>query len=256
MEFTQKYIKKPINLFLSTFKNKKLGLILLIDVIFYFIFYIGFGIYAYYAKKIMKTLQNLNLNTIQNLNNINMESATQLLSQLQVFIASIIVATLLFILFIIMLLTLIKGFEWSKIVNKKLETFDYIRLLMLNILWFIIWIIIFFIPFSFIEKQAYITHVYYIFPPILYFTLFLQMSYAEKKSIWQALKGPITEGILKIYKYVSAIVIIVLFFDIPFMILKVLKLQPRIHLAIFSIILLIVLVIYKLYFYVTYSQAE
>lgn len=249
MTFSKKYIQKPLKLFLNTFKNKKLLLVLLIDIIFYLIFYLGFKIFANKARKILMSLQNLNLSVLQNLNNVDVEAANQLLAKLQVFMLSMISSIFLFMLFIIVILTLVKGYEWSKIINKKLELFDYVKLLILNILWFIIWVIIFTIPFFFIEKQAYLTHIHYLIPPILYFTLFIYMNYAETKSIGKALKAPIKEGLLKLHKYVSSIIIIVLFFEIPFIILKLLKLSPTIHLIIFSIIALIVLAVYKLYFY-------
>ncbi len=249
MTFSKKYIQKPLKLFLKTFKNKKLLLILGIDIMFYLIFYLGFKVFADKAKNIMMSLQNLNLSVLQNLNNIDVEAANQLLNKLQLFMFSIISSTLIFIVFIIVILTLIKGYEWSKIINKKLELFDYVKLLILNIIWFIIWVVIFTIPFFFIERQAYLTHIHYLIPPILYFTLFLYMNYAETKRIGKALKAPITEGLLKVYKYAGAIVIIVLFFEIPFVILKLLKFPPTPHLIIFAIITLIVLAVFKLYFY-------
>lgn len=256
MTFSKEYIQKPLRLFFKTFRNKKLPLILLIDIIFYLIFYLGFKIYADKAKNIIMSLQNIDLSILNNLQNVEIDAANQLLSQLQMFMLSMISATIVFTLFIIVILTIIKGYEWSKIVKNKLELFDYVKLLILNILWFIIWVIIFTIPFFFIERQAYLTHIYYLIPPILYFTLFLYMNYAETKRIGKALKAPITEGLLKVYKYVSAIVIIVLFFEIPFVILKLLKLSPTIHLIIFSIIALIVLAVYKLYFYVISTEKE
>lgn len=255
MIFSQKYIQKPLKLFIGTFKNKKIPLILGIDIIFYLIFYLGFRIFANKAKNIIMSLQSLDLSVLQNLNNVDINSANQLLSQLQMFMLSMISATIVFILFIIVILTLIKGYQWSKIVKNKLELFDYFKLLILNILWFIIWVIILTIPFFFIEKQAYLTHIHYLIPFILYFTLFVYMNYAETKSIGKALKAPITEGLLRLHKYVSPIIIIVLFFEIPFIILKLLKLQPTIHLIIFSIIAPVVLAIYKLYFYSTPKEA-
>ena len=139
--------------------------------------------------------------------------------------------------------------------NNKLEPFDYFKLLILNIIWFTIWTVIFFIPFSFIEKQTYLTHFYYIIPPILYFTLFLHINYAQTKSIGKALISPIKEGLLKLHKYISAIIIIILLFEIPFIILKLIKLQNQtLHLIIFSIIALITLAVYKLYFYSAHNQ--
>ena len=230
---------------------------MLIDIIFYIIFFLGFTIFASKAKKILESLQNLNLSVLQNLNNVDAQAANQLLAQLQVFMASILGAAFLFVLFIIVILTLIKGYEWSKIVNKKLELFDYVKLLMLNILWFIIWIVLFTIPFFFVRKETYLTHTHYLFPPIIYLTLFLYMNYAKTKSIWQALKAPVTEGLLKLHKYVSAIIIIVLLFEIPFIILKLINLQNKtLHLMIFSILLLIILAVYKLYFYAISTQKE
>lgn len=255
MTFSKTYIKKPIKLFLKTFRNKKLPLILGIDILFYIIFYLGFKIYADKSKNIIMSLQNLDLSILNNLQNAEIDTATKLLSQLQMFMLSMISATIVFILFIIVMLTLIKGYEWSKIVKNKLELFDYVKLLILNVLWFIIWIIIFSIPFLFIEKQAYLTHIHYLIPPILYFTLFLYVTYTKTKSIGKALKAPITEGLLKLHKYVSPIIIIILFFEIPFIILKLLKLPPTTHLIIFSITALITLAVYKLYFY-TVSKEE
>lgn len=195
------------------------------------------------------SLQDLDLSILQNLQNVDINTANQLLAKLQLFMFSIISSALIFMLFIILILTIIKGYEWSKIVKNKLELFDYFKLLILNILWFIIWIVILITPFFFIEKQAYLTHIYSLIPPILYFTLFVYINYAETKRIRKALKAPITEGLLKLHKYASSIIIIVLFFEIPFIILKLLKLQPTIHLILFSIIALVLLAIFKLYFY-------
>ncbi len=259
MNFYQNYIKKPIKLFLNTFKNKKLLSILGIDIIFYIIFYLGFKVFASKAKKIIESLQDLNAVAIQNLNNVDIESANQLLAQLQTFVASIIGAVVVFILFIIVILTLIKGYEWSKIADNKLKPSNYLKLLVLNIIWFTIWVIIFFIPFSFIEQQTYLTHFYYIIPPILYFSLFLYLNFAQTQKIGKALLAPIKEGLLKLHKYLAALVIIILLFTIPPLILKFfnfpLTLQAvnlptqNVSLIIFSIILLITLAVYKLYFY-------
>lgn len=259
MTFQEIYIKKPVKLFLNTFKTKKLALILGIDIIFYIIFFLGFQIFVSKAKKIVMSLQDLNLAAIQNLNNVDVEGANQLLAQLQTFIASIIGAVFLFILFIIAILTLIKGYEWSRIANNKLKPSNYLKLLLLNIIWFTIWVIIFIIPFSFIEKQAYLTHFYYIIPPILYFTLFLYMNFAQTKRIGKALLAPIKEGLLKLHKYVTALIIIILLFAAPPLILKFFNISltlqtlnlpiQRISLIISAIIALLTLAVYKLYFY-------
>ena len=185
MSFYKEYIKEPFRLFLDTFKNKKLGLILLIDLIFYLVFYLGFKVFVYYATNIMQSLEKLNLGVLQDLNNVELESANQLLAQLQSFIFSIFGAVSLFVLFIVITLTIIKGWEWSKIINKNNKLFDY-KLLILNIIWFIVWIIILIIPFAFIQKEVYLTRMPYFTPFILYFTLFLYMNYAETKKIGKA----------------------------------------------------------------------
>ena len=119
----------------------------------------------------MQSLEDLNLGVLQNLNNVELESANQLLAQLQSFIMSIFGVVFIFILFVIITLTIIKGWEWSKIVNKKNKLFDY-KLLILNIIWFIVWVVILIIPFAFIPKEVYLTRIIYFAPFILYFTLF------------------------------------------------------------------------------------
>lgn len=257
MTFYKTYIKRPFSLFLNTFKSKKLALILGIDIIFYIIFSIGFMVFASKAKKIMMSLQGLNLAAIQNLNNIDISGANQLLAQLQSFIFSMLSAVFLLTMFIMVILTIIKGYEWGKITKNKLKISDYVRLFILNIIWFIIWVVIFTIPFFFIGKQKYLTHFYYLIPPLLYFTLFLYLNFAETKKIGKSLLAPIKEGIIKLHKYISAIVIIVLFFEIPFMALKAISLQNKsLHLILFMIISLITLAVYKMYFYSISTQKE
>jgi hypothetical protein len=249
MSFYKEYIKEPFRLFLNIFKNKKLGLILLVDIIFYIVFYLGFKVFIYYATNIMQSLEDLNLGVLQNLNSVELESANQLLAQLQSFIMSIFGAVFLFALFIIITLTIIKGWEWSKIVNKKNKLFDY-KLLILNIIWFIVWIVILIIPFAFIPKEVYLTRIPYFAPFILYFTLFLYMNYVETKKIGKALIAPIKQGLLKFHRYVTPLIIITLFIGIPFAILKLINIQNEtIHLILFLIISVIALAAYKLYFY-------
>jgi len=252
MSFYKEYIKEPFRLFLNIFKNKKLGLIVLVDIIFYIVFYLGFKVFIYYATNIMQSLEDLNLGVLQNLNNVELESANQLLAQLQSFIVSIFGVVFIFILFVIITLTIIKGWEWSKIVNKKNKLFDY-KLLILNLMWFIVWVVILIIPFAFIQKEVYLTRIIYFIPFILYFTLFLYMNYAETGRMGKALISPIKQGLLKFHKYITPLIIIVLFFEIPFIILKLLKLQSTLHIIIFSIIILIALAVYKLYFYTVKS---
>ncbi len=252
MSFSKTYIKKPVRLFLESFKS--LPLTLGIDIIFYIFFFLGFRIYASKAKEIILSLQNLDLSVMQDLNNVDAAASTELLNQLQSFMDSIIFVTIVFIIYIIIILTLIKGYQWNKIVKKKIEALDYVKLLILNTVWFIFWIIIFSIPFSFIEKQTYLTNFVYYTPIIPLFTTFLYMNYAETKSVFKALFAPISEGIIKLHKYTAPIIILTLFFQVPIMILKPFRLQSALPLIVFVILSLITLSLLKLFFYKTYKS--
>ena len=251
MGFYKDYILNPFKVFTDTFKNKKLWIIVPIDILFYIIFFIGGTIFVSFIKKAVLSLSGLNLGILQNLNNIDANAANQLLEKLQNFLAYIIVDTVVFTLFIAVILTLVKGYEWGKIVNKKMDLSAYFRLFVLNIIWFIIWIVIFIIPFNFVQKEVYLKHIYLLFPPIIYFTTFLYIDYAEKNRIGKALKASFVEGILRIYNYITPFIIIALAFMIPFILLKASKLQNATwYLTIFSIIWIIILAVYKLYFYI------
>jgi len=250
MSFYKEYISNPFRAFIDTFKNKKLLTIIALDILFYIIFFIGGAAFLSFVKKAVLTLSGLNLGILQDLSNVDVNAANQLLGKLQIFLAYIIIDTLLFILFIIITLTLIKGYEWGKIVNKKMDLSAYFRLFILNIIWFIIWIIIFIIPFSFVQKEVYLKQIYMLFPPAIYFTTFLYLNYAETNRIGKALKASFVEGILRIYNYITPLIIMALAFIIPFTLLKALRLQNKtLHLIIFLIMGIIILAVYKLYFY-------
>jgi hypothetical protein len=249
MSFLNEYIKKPLRILKHALTNKTLLFIAFLDLIFYILLYLSFKIFAKRATSLLASIQTFNLSVLQDLNSVTVETANQIWAQLQTFVFSIISAIVIFALFLIVLISILKGFEWSRIVKNKLNSIDYVKLILLNLIWFGIWLLIFALPLLIIEREAYLSHIYYLVPFLLYFSIFLLLTYTKTNSIGKALKAPITQGIFQVHKYVSAIVIIIILFEVPFLALKIFRLNPSLHLLIYGILLFSLLAISKLYIY-------
>ncbi len=257
MGFYNKYVENHFKGFFKTFMNKKLPLVLFLDFIYYVLFYLGFKIFFDFFKRSVDSLTNINLGVLNDLTNISSGAANQLLDQLRSFLISIIGGAVVFILFIVVILTLVKGYEWGKIVRKKLVLFDYVKLLVLNFLWAVVWIIIMALPLGFVAKEVYLPRLYYFIPFIIYFTFFLHAANIKGKSLLGSLKSPFVDGLLKLYLYVSPLVLIVLFLEILFVFSNLINISNvQAILIVFFIVISVILAVSKLYFYSIYNKAK
>ncbi len=246
----KRYFLKPVRILVKSFKRKEVLFILLIDIFYYLCLSAGIVVFLFFVKRLLLNLRSITYILSSGLGSLDINKANEILSSLHSFVYSFIAAFFCLLVFIILVFTILKGYEWSKIVKKRMKFYDYAKLLVLNSVWFFILGIALTIPLFIVKKEIYLMHIYYTFPAIVYLSTFLYMEYAESKSLGKALASPIMEGILEIKRYILPFFLVSLIFLVPFYILKALRLtNKKLHLIIFFFITLIFLGVYKLYFY-------
>ena len=136
------FIKQNFTWFINSFKriNLKIFLILILDILFYFIF-VQAG--KFFIKIIQKKAANVDLT--QNLLGLNQQAGSNLLSSVRGFFFFLVFSVILFIILMIINWSVFKGLIWSITTNKKFNLKFLKKFFLLNLIWLPFWFILIFL---------------------------------------------------------------------------------------------------------------
>ncbi len=178
------------------------------------------------------------------------------------FLWKTILTLIVLITFVIMLISLIKGYAWKRI-KKEPFTANYLKKFFItNLVWYWIAILLFFWSLIFLKRPIDMIAAYLII--ILFFNLITVMNavYNEKNSLWSNTKRAFYYGIVKLYRFLPAVlffafffIIIILFSSVIFTVPLYFNITVSLEIAILILLLMFMMEIawIKFYYYDAYK---
>jgi len=230
------YIKDTL---IKSFKDfdKRIIFIVLYDLIFYSVFFICFLIFGKFLQKKAVILSTLPMEKLMELPESELNT---ILTQLQGFILTLVIGFLLIALIIFIAMCVFKLLIWLKTAKKEFKLAYLKKFILLNILWFLLWLIPIIIIFLFIKRELIAPLLLIIFILAVYFTNILYILFTEKRDI-STIKNTFKLGFKKIYLFIIPYIIITILLLVTFQLYWLYKFTPQ---NIQSIITLIIILIY------------
>ncbi len=204
------YLKDNIRMYLNSFKrmNKSFLLILTLNALFVMLTLAVFKVISLFSKGWMDKINKIDLSGITLQTEAQLQST---ISALKGFVVFVIFAAVLFILLFTIIWSLTQGTIWNLLLKNKFTLKYFERFLLLNLIWFLPWLIMLFLI-LFGSKLTSLTAISYIFIALfLHFSFILYVLFAKENKLKQ-IKNALKLGIIKIHKFVLPYLIILITF--------------------------------------------
>jgi len=192
--------------YISSFKSKDTLLILPINILFILLIFGITKLIAILSQGWMDRIDSIDLSNVAFQTEAQLQS---IIATLKGFVVFVILTAILFILLTILSWSITQGIIYDILAKKKLSIKYLEKFLLLNMVWFIPWLIIFFIMLLG-HKSTYVIPTFYILVLIfMHFSFILYVLFAKENKIRQikkALKIGITKIHLFILPYLSMII--------------------------------------------------
>ena len=200
------FVKQNYHIFVNSFKriNLKIFLILLFDILFYFVF---MQVGNFFIKALEQKASNVDLT--QNLLGLSQQSATQLLSSVRGVFFFLILSAIIFIILMTINWSFFKGWIWSITTNKKFNLKFFKKFFLLNIIWLPTWFILIFLFAIIIKPQTAAIFMLITLIIAFYFTNILYPLFLKNNKI-SVIKEAFKLGIKKIHHFVVPYLIIII----------------------------------------------
>jgi len=226
------YLKNTLKTYANSFKNKKILLVLAINILFILITTILIKL-----TKIISQSQLQKINEID-LSNIVSQTEAQLqatVSTLRGFALFAVLTAILFLLLLIINWSLCQGIIYNVLLKKKFSLKYLNKFLLLNIIWFIPWLIIIFIVLFGGKIESFMIPTLIFLFLFLHFSLILYTLFTKNNKLSQ-IKKSLKLGITKFHYFIIPYIII----TITFIILSQLNL--------FNLNFIVIALVYLLFF--------
>lgn len=201
------YLKNNIKIYVSSFKNKNILLVLILNL--------SFIIVTAALITLTKKISQPWIDKIQkvDLSNIVFQTEAQLqtiVSTLKGFILFAIFTAILFILLLITNWSLFQGIIYNILLKKRFNLKSFGKFLLLNIIWFIPWLILIFI--ILFGAKYFITPTLILMLLFLHFSFILYILFTKNNKI--KIKQSLKIGTLKIHHFIIPYILIAITFII------------------------------------------
>lgn len=210
----QNYWQDSYATFINSFKkiDKKIVYVALYDFLFILLMMSSLLVWNGIAKK---EIEKIPPELLQNPENLSPENAGETAALMKSSLITIVGSTIALLIFIFMIWCLFKGLIWSTVLRKKFSLGYYGKFLLINLAWFIIWIIpIFFILIA-LRVRPSIMLMFVIIAIFSHFTNLLYISFTKDNSIKESFKKAFQIGIYKIqflltpYVFIIALMVVI-----------------------------------------------
>ena len=202
------FIKQNYTLLINSFKriNLKILLILIFDILFYFIF-IQVG--KFLLKVITKKADNVDLT--QNLIDLNQQAANNLLSSMREFFLFFAFSIILFLILMIISWSIFNGLIWSIVSDKKFNLKFFKKFFLLNLICLQIWFLLIILFAIIMKPQTAAIFMIIILIIAFYLTNILYPLFLKENRI-RKIKEAFKLGISKIHYFIVPYAIIIALF--------------------------------------------
>ena len=203
-----KYLKNNIKMYVNSFKNINLLLVLLLNVLFVFLTIVVARLIGFFSEGWMEKLNNLDLESVV------LQSEAQLrsvVSTLRGFYLFVVFAVLLFILFFIVNWSFFQGLIWNILLKKKFNFRYFLKFLLLNTIWFLLWVVVLSVILFGGRMEFFIILFSILILLFLHFSFILCVLFTKENRFSQ-IKKAIKLGILRIHYFILPYVVILITF--------------------------------------------
>ena len=184
--------------YISSFKSKDTLLILPINILFILLIFGITKLIAILSQGWMDRIDSIDLSNVAFQTEAQLQS---IIATLKGFVVFVILTAILFILLTILSWSITQGIIYDILAKKKLSIKYLEKFLLLNMVWFIPWLIIFFIMLLG-HKSTYVIPTFYILVLIfMHFSFILYVLFAKENKIRQ-IKKALKIGITKIHLFI------------------------------------------------------
>jgi len=226
------YLKTSITTYVDSFKNKTTVIALLINIVFTIITAILVTITKIISKPQMDKIDKIDLSNLVAQTEAQLQATTTTLKGFALFALS---ATIIFLLLFIINWSITQGTIYARLLKKKLSLKFLNRFLLLNVIWFIPWIVLLTLILFGGKVDSYLTPTLILVLLFLHFSLILYSLFAKKPRLSQ-IKQALKIGTIKFHHYIIPYIVITVTFIIISQI-NLLNLHP-----------IIIAIIYLLFF--------
>ena len=185
----------------------------------------------------------------ENLLGLPQSELNALLSSLKGFLYSLLGAIILFILVLFLAICIFKGMIWLTVARKKIKLGFIMRFIVLNLVWFLLWIIPTIIIILLMRKNLIAPFLTIVMLLLWHFTNLLYIIFLDKEKI-SAIKKAFSIGIKKIYLFaVPYLVLLLVFIIISFVFSPLSYLPENLSAVISAIGILIYTAWIRIYIY-------
>lgn len=203
-----KYLKNNIKMYVESFKNLNILLVLLLNASF-FLLTIGAGkLIGFFSEGWMEKLNNLDLESVA------LQSEVQLrgiVSTLRGFYLFVVFAIILFILFLILNWSFFQGMIWNILLKKKLNFRYFWKFSLLNVIWFLCWVIIAAAILFGGRTEYFIISFFVLMFLFLHFSFILCVLFTKENKFGQ-IKKALKLGVLRIHYFILPYIVILITF--------------------------------------------
>lgn len=204
------YLKNTLKTYANSFKNKKIPLVLAINILFVLI-----------ASALIKLTKIISQSQIDKINSIDLSDIiSQTEAQLQATISTLrgfalfaMLTAVLFLLLLIISWTLCQGIIYTALLKKKFSLRHFEKFLILNLIWIIPWLILIFMILFVGKTENFIAPILILALLFLHFSLILYTLFAKNNKLGQ-IKQALKLGITKIHHFIMPYLIIIITFII------------------------------------------
>lgn len=204
------YLKNTIKTYVNSFKNKNILLVLVLNTLFILI-----------TRGLIKLTKTISKSWIDKINKIELSNIiSQSEAQLQATIGTlkgftlfILFTAIIFILLLIISWSLCQGMIYNILLKKRFNLKYFEKFLLLNIIWFIPWIILIFIILFGGKIENFVTPIFILILLFLHFSFILYPLFTKNNRIKQ-IKQALRIGITKIHHYIIPYMVITITFII------------------------------------------
>lgn len=207
------YFKCLYNDIISSLRDTKK--IILVVALYDFLFYV----FLYLGSKLLTIMTNRQLERIQPMLGEMMTTITTDLAQLENNLAVmkgfqnfLIIAPIIFLLFVIIDWTIFKGIIWVNILKKRFDLKYFKNFLALNLLWFIPWAILLVLVIVLVRQNASAYIVLFLFVLLMHMSGVLCIAFAKENKIINSIKQAFSIGIGKIHLFLVPYTILIILF--------------------------------------------
>jgi hypothetical protein len=233
------YFKCLYKEFTNSLKDaKKVVLIVaLYDLLFYVFLYLGSKLIAIMTNRQLEKIQPLlGMMTTMSANLAELEKNLTIMKGFQAFL---IIAPIIFLLFVIIDWTIFKGLIWVAILRKRFSLKYFKNFLALNLLWFIPWTILLLLVVILVRQRASAYMVLLLFILLMHLSGVLCITFTKKDKIINAIKEAFCIGIGKIHLFLVPYLALIILFIVVSQVGWIFRPLPHTIQAILSLIVLV-----------------